>query len=184
MRHLPGESEGHQHSRPLGRSLKPVPSEYNADMLTIRPRRSVRIVLKQEQAFVVTINRSCLKSNYISGLFAAGWNFVQIPASSSWKPVRTAVLRLRQSETGLHETVVPCRKILRHVKDLMKSHGDGWTKFSFPSPILLLAPEMPLLTGPPDRTGGCQSALVDKLGVSPVDIIIPWSTSQSSGDKK
>jgi len=62
---------------------------------------------------------------------------------------------------------VPCRKILWHVKDLLKSHGDGQTKFSFPSPILLLAPEMSLLTGPPDSTGGCQSALVDKLGVSP-----------------
>jgi hypothetical protein len=34
----------------------------------------------------------------------------------------------------------PCRKILRHVKDLLKSHGDEQTKFSFPSPILLLAP--------------------------------------------
>jgi hypothetical protein len=62
---------------------------------------------------------------------------------------------------------VPCRKILRHVKDLLKSHGDGYTKFSFPLPILLLAPEMSLLTGPSDSTGGCQSALVDKLGVSP-----------------
>jgi len=26
---------------------------------------------------------------------------------------------------------------------------------------------MSLLTGPPDSTGGCQSALVDELGVSP-----------------
>jgi hypothetical protein len=60
---------------------------------------------------------------------------------------------------------VPCRKILRHVKDLLKSHGDGQTKFSFPSPILLLAPTMSLLTEPPDNTDGCQSALVDKLGV-------------------
>jgi hypothetical protein len=62
---------------------------------------------------------------------------------------------------------VPCHKILRHVKDLLKSHGDGQTKFSFPSPILLLTPEMSLLTGPPDSTGSSQSALVDKLGVSP-----------------
>jgi hypothetical protein len=62
---------------------------------------------------------------------------------------------------------VSCRKILRHVKDLFKSHRDGETNFSFPSPILLLAPEISLLTGPPDSTGGCQSALVDKLGVSP-----------------
>jgi hypothetical protein len=62
---------------------------------------------------------------------------------------------------------VPCRKILRHVKDFLKSHGGGYTKFSFPSSILLLAPEMSLLTGPPDSTGGCQNALVDELGVSP-----------------
>jgi hypothetical protein len=31
---------------------------------------------------------------------------------------------------------------LRQVKDPFKSHWDGQTKFSFPSPILLLAPEM------------------------------------------
>jgi hypothetical protein len=62
---------------------------------------------------------------------------------------------------------VPCRKILRHVKDILKSHGDIKTKFSFPSPILLLAPAMSLLTGPPDSTGDCKSALVDELGVSP-----------------
>jgi hypothetical protein len=48
---------------------------------------------------------------------------------------------------------VPCRKILRHVIDLL-SHEDGYTKFSFPSPILLLAPEMSLLIGPPESTGG------------------------------
>jgi hypothetical protein len=29
---------------------------------------------------------------------------------------------------------VPCPRILWHVKDLLKSHGDGRTKFSFPSP--------------------------------------------------
>jgi hypothetical protein len=46
---------------------------------------------------------------------------------------------------------VPC-KIL-HVKDLLKFHGDIQTKFSFPSSILLLAPEMSLLTGPPERSG-------------------------------
>jgi hypothetical protein len=61
---------------------------------------------------------------------------------------------------------VPCRKILRHVKDLLKSHGDRYTKFSFPSSILLLAPKISLLTGPPNSIGGCQSVLVDKLGVS------------------
>jgi hypothetical protein len=51
----------------------------------------------------------------------------------------------------------------------LKSHGDGYTKFSFPSSILILAPDISLLTGPPDRTGGggCQSALVNKLGVIP-----------------
>jgi hypothetical protein len=27
----------------------------------------------------------------------------------------------------------PCRKILRHVKVLLKSRRDGWTKFSFPA---------------------------------------------------
>jgi hypothetical protein len=45
---------------------------------------------------------------------------------------------------------VPCRKISQHVKDVLKSHGDRYTKFSFPSSILLLAPEMILLTGPPE----------------------------------
>jgi hypothetical protein len=61
----------------------------------------------------------------------------------------------------------PYRKILQRVKDLLKSHGDEYTKFSFPSPIHLLAPEMSLLTGSPDSTSGCQSALVDELGVRP-----------------
>jgi hypothetical protein len=32
---------------------------------------------------------------------------------------------------------VPCRNILRHVKDLLKTHGDEETKFSFPSTTLL-----------------------------------------------
>jgi hypothetical protein len=32
---------------------------------------------------------------------------------------------------------VPCRKILRHIKDLLKSHGDGENTFLFPSAILL-----------------------------------------------
>jgi hypothetical protein len=44
---------------------------------------------------------------------------------------------------------VQCHKILWHVKDLLKSHRDGKTKFSFPSPILLLAPQISLLTGLP-----------------------------------
>jgi hypothetical protein len=36
----------------------------------------------------------------------------------------------------------PCRKILRHDKYLLKSHGEEKTKFSFPSSILLLAPDV------------------------------------------
>jgi hypothetical protein len=62
---------------------------------------------------------------------------------------------------------VPCCKILSHVKELLKSNRDGQTKFSFPLPILLLAPEMSLLTGPPDSTGCYHSTLVDELRVSP-----------------
>jgi hypothetical protein len=34
-------------------------------------------------------------------------------------------------------------------------------------PVLGAATEMSLLTGPPDSTGGCQSTLVDNVGVSP-----------------
>jgi hypothetical protein len=41
-----------------------------------------------------------------------------------------------------------------------------------------------LLTGRPDSTRGCQSALVDKLEVSPSQYHHPWSTSQSPGDKQ
>jgi hypothetical protein len=70
-------------------------------------------------------------------------------------------------------------KILRHVKNLLKSHRDGQIKFYIPAPILLLVAEISLLTGPPDSTGGCQSTLVDELDVSPnryhqiiVDILI------------
>jgi hypothetical protein len=59
----------------------------------------------------------------------------------------------------------PCCKILWHIKDLLKSHRNRQTKFSFPSPILLLAPEMSLLTGLPDNTCGCHSAPADKSGV-------------------
>jgi hypothetical protein len=54
---------------------------------------------------------------------------------------------------------VSCGKILRHVTDLLQSHGDGQTKLSFPLPILLLAPGN-LLTGTseyywwlPERSG-------------------------------
>jgi ribosome modulation factor len=53
---------------------------------------------------------------------------------------------------------VPCRKILRHVKELLKSHGDEYTKFSFLSPISYCFRGV---------SGDGQSALVVKLGVSP-----------------
>jgi hypothetical protein len=72
---------------------------------------------------------------------------------------------------------VPCRKILWHVKDLLKSHGEGQTKFSFPSPILLLALEISLLTGQTEIMVAARTEL------APVDTIIPWSTSQSPGDE-
>jgi hypothetical protein len=52
---------------------------------------------------------------------------------------------------------VPCHKILRHIKDLLRSHG-GPFSYSF---------QMSLVAGPPDSTAGCQSALVDELGVRP-----------------
>jgi hypothetical protein len=55
---------------------------------------------------------------------------------------------------------VPCRKILHHVKDLLKSNRLN-SHFLLP-----LAPDMSRMAGLPDSTGGCQSALVDKLGVS------------------
>jgi hypothetical protein len=44
--------------------------------------------------------------------------------------------------------------------------------------------EMSLLTGPPDSTGGCRSALVDNFGVSPSECNHPWSTLQSPGDEQ
>jgi hypothetical protein len=44
----------------------------------------------------------------------------------------------------------PCRKVLRRGKYLLKTNGDEYTKFTFPSPILLIATEMSLLTEPPD----------------------------------
>jgi hypothetical protein len=44
--------------------------------------------------------------------------------------------------------------------------------------------EMSLLTEPPDSTGGCQRALVDKLGVTPVNIIIHGPHRKSPGDEK
>jgi hypothetical protein len=81
--------------------------------------------------------------------------------------LRTIKIRCTPSFGCEVKPEVPYRKFLRHVKDLLKSKGDGQTNFSFPSPILLHAPERSLLTGPPDSTGGCQSALVYKLGVSP-----------------
>jgi hypothetical protein len=54
---------------------------------------------------------------------------------------------------------VPCRKILWHVKDLLKSHRDVQTKFSFPSPTPPLAPEMCWMAGSPDSTGGYRRRL-------------------------
>jgi hypothetical protein len=53
----------------------------------------------------------------------------------------------------------------------------------FRSRTLALCPEMSLLTGP-DNTGGCQSALVGKLGVSLSQYHHPWSTSQVTGDEQ
>jgi hypothetical protein len=47
----------------------------------------------------------------------------------------------------------PCHRILWHVKDLLKSHGNGQTKFSFTLSTLLLTPEISLLTGLPDCSG-------------------------------
>jgi hypothetical protein len=49
-------------------------------------------------------------------------------------------------------------KILQHVKELFKSHGDGQTKFSFPSSISYCCRCV---------SGDGQSALVVKFGVSP-----------------
>jgi hypothetical protein len=80
--------------------------------------------------------------------------------------LRAIKIRMTSSFGWEVKPEIPCRKILLHVKSLSKSHGDGETKFPFPSSVLLLAPEMSLLTGPLDSTGGCQSALVDKFGVS------------------
>jgi hypothetical protein len=54
---------------------------------------------------------------------------------------------------------VPCHKILWHAKDLLKSHGDRQTKFSFPSPTVPCASEMSQMAGPPDSTGGCHRCL-------------------------
>jgi hypothetical protein len=60
---------------------------------------------------------------------------------------------------------VSYRKTLRHVNDLLKSHRDGQNKFSFSSSIFLLATRSLCWQGR-QRTGDCQSALVDKLGGS------------------
>jgi hypothetical protein len=45
-------------------------------------------------------------------------------------------------------------------------------------PVREAATEMSLLTGPLDSTEGCQSTMVEKLGVSPSQYH-PWSTSQN-----
>jgi hypothetical protein len=49
-------------------------------------------------------------------------------------------------------------KILRHVKELLKSHGDEQTKLSFPSPVSYCSRGV---------YSDSQSALVVKLGDSP-----------------
>jgi hypothetical protein len=49
--------------------------------------------------------------------------------------------------------------------------------------VLGPATEMSLLTGPPDSTGGSQSALVDKLGVNP-NVIIHGPRRKSPGDEQ
>jgi hypothetical protein len=70
---------------------------------------------------------------------------------------------------------VPCRKILQHIKDLLQSHEDGKTKFSFPSPTLPLPPEMSRMAGnqtvlvaatdvPADRTAGQYWGLPERSG--------------------
>jgi hypothetical protein len=53
---------------------------------------------------------------------------------------------------------VPCHKILRHVKELLKFHGDVQTKLSFPSPISYCSRGV---------SGDGQSGLVVRLGVCP-----------------
>jgi hypothetical protein len=116
-------------------------------------------------------------SNGYKGLSRLGGVVVSVlatgPKGRGFEPgqddgfLRAIIIRSTPSFGWEVKPEVPCRKILRHAKDLLKSHGDEHTKFSFPQPILLLAPEMSLLTGPPDSTGGCQSVLVDMLGVSP-----------------
>jgi hypothetical protein len=69
---------------------------------------------------------------------------------------------------------VPCRKILRHVKELLKSDRDEQAKFSFPSPISYCS------RGVYDDG---QSALVVKLGVSPSrSRLLTGLHSLSSGD--
>jgi hypothetical protein len=129
--------------------------------------------------------------------------------------LRTIKIRSTPSFGWEVKPEVPCRKILWHVKDFLKSLGDVYTKFSFSSPtshslqrclgwqetrgywwqpeMSLLAgnqtavgaaTEMSLLTGPPDRAGGCQSALVDELGVSPLDIVIHGPHRKSPGDEQ
>jgi hypothetical protein len=45
-------------------------------------------------------------------------------------------------------------------------------------PVMGAATELSLLTGLPDSSGGCQSAVIDKLGVSPSQYYHPRSTSQ------
>jgi hypothetical protein len=69
---------------------------------------------------------------------------------------------------------VPCRKILRHIKNSCSP-----TEMDRLSSIFLL----PSPTRSRDVSGGGQSALVDKLGVSPSWYHLPRYTSLSPGDR-
>jgi hypothetical protein len=84
---------------------------------------------------------------------------------------------------------VPCRKILRHVKDLLTSHGDGQTKFSFLRPFSYSLQRCLCWQDRQTVLVACQSALVDKLGVCPsryhhtmihVAITRGWTIGRSS----
>jgi hypothetical protein len=56
------------------------------------------------------------------------------PQSQGDGLLRTIKIRSTPSFGSDVKLEVPCREILRHVKELLNSHGNGQTKFSFPSP--------------------------------------------------
>jgi hypothetical protein len=60
--------------------------------------------------------------------------------------LRAIVIRSTPSFGWEIKLEISSRKILRHVKDLLKSQGDGETKFTFPSAIFLLPSDMSLVT--------------------------------------